>query len=148
MTTMTDRPATKTRILRAIPIALLALFLLGAGVPKLLSVDTPQGGGHADFERWGYPDGFRHVVGLAETAGALMLLLPKPRVLGATPRFWGAALLALDMTGAIATHLAHAEAHLAPLPLILLATSAGIALATRPAWLRRSTPKPTPRATG
>lgn len=113
--------------------ALLAVFFLGAGVPKILGLDTPGGANAADFERWGYPAWFRTIVGLGETAGALMLLLRRPGILGAAPRFWAAALLAVDMAGAAGTHALHGEAAMLGLPLVLLALLATLAWAERPA---------------
>lgn len=125
--------------------ALLALVFLGAGIPKLLGFDTPSGS-HADFERWGYPPIFRAFVGLGETAGALLLLVPGARVLGAPLRFWGALGLAADMLGAAATHVVHGEAAAAAVPLGALALCATLALLLRPARAPASASAPRPDA--
>lgn len=121
-------------------IVLLALFFLGAGVPKLLDVDTPNGGSKADFQRWGYPAEFRRVVGAGETLGAVLRLVGGVTLLGAPLRFWGALGLAADMAGALATNLVHGEGAPAALPLILLIVCAAVATTRRPAWLRRGAP--------
>lgn len=75
---------------------LLALaFLAMAG--KNLAGDEAMA---ADFQRWGYADGFRVAVALAQVLGALLL------VSAATAPF-GAALLVVILGGAIWTHLRH-----------------------------------------
>src|SRR5688572_25383890 len=49
------------------------------------------------FERWGYPDSFRILIGIVEAAGGLMLLVPRLTS-------YAALLLAAVMVGAIGTH--------------------------------------------
>ena len=67
----------------------------------------------ARFNRWGYPHDFYLVVGVAELAGAALLLIPK------LSKF-GAGLLSVIMVGAAGTHLLHHEPQVAT-TLILLA---------------------------
>jgi uncharacterized membrane protein YphA (DoxX/SURF4 family) len=76
----------------------LAAFFAMQGVVKLAG----SHGWVARFSRWGYPDRFYLVVGLAELAGAVILLIPR------LARF-GALLLIAVMAGAAATHLIHHE---------------------------------------
>jgi len=56
----------------------------------------------ARFQQWGYPDHFYLLVGVAELAGAIALLIPW------LVRF-GVALLMAIMVGAAATHVIHGE---------------------------------------
>jgi uncharacterized membrane protein YphA (DoxX/SURF4 family) len=56
----------------------------------------------ARFRAWGYPEGFYLVVGFIELVGAIALLIPKTRLVGA-------GLLVVVMVGATITHLRHAE---------------------------------------
>jgi putative oxidoreductase len=101
---------------------LTALLLVAAGLPKILG----QGGWVARFERWGYPAGFVLVIGVVEVVGALMLLIPRVAALGA-------AILAVVMLGATATHLLHGETPRIAVTLVLCAAFVAIA------WLRRPT---------
>lgn len=87
----------------------LALVFVASGVNKLA--------GHPDmialFDTVGLGQWFRYVTGIFEVAGAVMLVLPMSR-------FIGAGLLACVMVGAIATHLF--VLHNSPaLPVILFA---------------------------
>ncbi|MGY0155992.1 DoxX family protein [Edwardsiella tarda] len=93
------------RVLRAI----LAVIFLLSGVAKLMALPFEV----AAFERWGYAIGFMYVVGLAECAGAVGLLLPSVRRLAAGG-------LILLMLGALQTHLRHAEGGMAVLAALLL----------------------------
>jgi putative oxidoreductase len=77
---------------------LLALAFLATGIPKVLSVQETVD----NFHRWGYPDGFRIFIGVAETAGAIGLLLRPVAHLAAAG-------LILVMLGAAFTHVTHAE---------------------------------------
>ena len=88
---------------------LLALLFAVQGVIKLMSSPVWI----ARFARWGYPHNFYLVVGVAELAGAILLLIPR------LVRF-GALLLAVVMFGAAATHLLHHEPQIVT-TLILLA---------------------------
>jgi putative oxidoreductase len=72
---------------------LAALFLL-TGIPKLMGAE----GWLRHFARWGYPDWFRLVVGTAEVASAVLLLIPNFATLGACG-------VIVVMAGATYTHL-------------------------------------------
>jgi uncharacterized membrane protein YphA (DoxX/SURF4 family) len=89
---------------------LLAAFFLMAGGSKLASSPSSL----ANFTRWGFPGWFMYVVGVMETGGAIVLLIP---------RLAGLAALVLcgTMVGAALTHLLHGEMTAAPVPLVLLA---------------------------
>ena len=73
---------------------LLALAFLSAGGTKLVSSDEAA----PDFEEWGFPAWFATFTGVLEVAGAVLIVIP-------ATRFYGAALLACVMAGAIVTHL-------------------------------------------
>src|SRR5262249_35612323 len=64
------------------------------------------------FSRWGYPDGFYLAVGVAELAGAALLVVPKLAVAGAL-------LLSVVMVGAAGTHLRHHEPQVATTVVLL-----------------------------
>jgi putative oxidoreductase len=103
--------------------AMLAFVFLAAGIPKLLGVEA-----HIQhFARWGYPDWFRVVVGVVETASAVLLLIPRLA-------FVGAAGIVTIMAGATYTHVIRVpeEAGRAPLTLVLLALAAVVGYARRP----------------
>jgi putative oxidoreductase len=87
--------------------AALALMFLAAGAAKFGSPAWPR-----MFERWGYPDHFYLVVGAAEVAAGLALLVP---------RLASAASLALIviMIGAGATHAMHDETRRLPQILVM-----------------------------
>ena len=70
-----------------------------------------------DFARWGYPDWFRMVVGVAELFAFVLLLIPRFAA-------YGASIFAVVMTGAIFTHATHGEMGRLPFNLVLLALSA------------------------
>ncbi len=77
---------------------LLGLVFLAAGVTKLRG--APQ---HVeDFARWRYPAWFLPVTGAVEVLGALGMLVGTVVASLAVP---AAILLAVDMTGALITHL-------------------------------------------
>jgi uncharacterized membrane protein YphA (DoxX/SURF4 family) len=102
---------------------LLAFVFVMAGLPKLQGVP-----GHVRaFAHWGYPDWFRVVVGGAEVASAILLLVPRLA-------FFGALGIAVIMAGATYTHVVRvpAEAGRAPFTLTLLALAALVAYARRP----------------
>ena len=83
-----------------------------------------------DFHRWGYPDWFRIVVGIAELTAMALLLVP---------RFasYGASLFATVMLGAIFTHYTHNETSRLPFNLLLLALSLVILFTRLPAFLKK-----------
>ena len=83
-----------------------------------------------DFHRWGYPDGFRVAVGIAELVSAVLLLIP--RLAG-----YGASLFAVVMLGAIYTHATHNESSRLPFNFFLLALSLVIAFMRRPNFLKK-----------
>jgi uncharacterized membrane protein YphA (DoxX/SURF4 family) len=86
-----------------------------------------------DFQRWGYPDWFRIVVGCAELTASALLLLPRLAS-------YGASLFATVMLGAIFTHYTHNETSRLPFNLLLLALSLVIAFARLPAFLKKRIP--------
>jgi len=83
-----------------------------------------------DFHRWGYPDCFRIVVGIAELASTVLLLIPRVAS-------YGAGLFALVMLGAILTHATHGESSRLTFNFLLLGLSLIIGYARRPFFLRR-----------
>lgn len=99
---------------------LLALVCLRSGLMKV----TGNVFWIRDFHRWGYPDWFRIVVGIAELSSMALLLLPRFAA-------YGAAIFALVMLGAIATHATHHEATRLPFNFLLLALSGIIVFARR-----------------
>jgi uncharacterized membrane protein YphA (DoxX/SURF4 family) len=88
--------------------ALLALVFLGAGSAKLIGKPDMI----ALFAAVGVGQWFRYVTGILEVAGAVLILVPKTRSVGA-------ALLAVIMVCAIATNLFIVHAAITP-PLVLL----------------------------
>ncbi len=105
--------------------ALLAAMFLFAGGLKL--ADPAKAGGM--FQHYGYPPWFALVTGAMEVTGALLLLVP--------PVAWaGAVLVGIVAIGATATHLTHAEASHAPVPLVLLVIAAVVFYLRREGLLR------------
>ena len=88
-------------------IAVLALLFLFAALSKLTGAATPM------FEGWGYPAWFATLIGVAELAGAIGLLIPK------TTRCAIYGLTAV-MLGAIFTHISAGEGAQVLRPLIFL----------------------------
>jgi putative oxidoreductase len=82
-----------------------------------------------DFHRWGYPDWFRLVVGIAELISMALLLVPRLAS-------YGASLFAVVMLGAIFTHYTNNETGRLPFNLLLLTLSLLIVYARRPPFLR------------
>jgi|SRR3989344_6242472 len=80
----------KTKIIKYI----LVVAFLGFGLSKFLMPEMMK----EAFRVWGYPDWFRIVVGVGEIGAGLLLLLPK-----CTKIISG--LLALEMVGAMITHI-------------------------------------------
>jgi putative oxidoreductase len=121
---------TKTRVVKVAALWLVTLFLalvcLRSGWLKVA--------GSAfwvrDFQRWGYPDWFRPVVGVAELASTALLLVPPLAA-------YGAALFAAVMVGAIFTHATHNEFSRLPFNLTLLCLSLVVLVARRPDFTKR-----------
>lgn len=124
---------TKKRLIGTVAIwivtILLALVCLRSGLMKM----TPGMGGEQfwirDFARWGYPDWFRIVVGIAELVSFLLLLVPRVAAVGA-------GIFAAVMLGAIFTHATHNEFSRLPFNLVLLVFSAIVIYVRRPAFLK------------
>ncbi len=121
---------TKLRIVKEVVLWIIALLLALVCLRSGLLKVTGNIFWVRDFHRWGYPDGFRVVVGIAELASAVLLLIP---------RFasYGASLFALVMLGAIYTHATHNESSRLPFNLFLLALSLIIAFTRRPNFLKK-----------
>ena len=94
---------------------LLALVCLRSGVLKMPGVPGVEFW-IRDFARWGYPEWFRIVVGIAEIISFVLLLIP--RFAG-----FGALIFAVVMFGAIFTHATHGESSRLPFNLFLLTLS-------------------------
>lgn len=126
---MTKKGLIKTAAIWIVTV-LLALVCLRSGLTKM-----PGMGGEQfwirDFARWGYPDWFRIVVGIAELVSFLLLLVP--RVAGV-----GAGIFAVVMLGAIFTHATHNEFSRLPFNLLLLVFSVIVVYARKPAFLSSS----------
>lgn len=124
---------TKGRIAKEVVLWIIALFLalvcLRSGLMKMPNVPGVQFW-MRDFQRWGYPDWFRLVVGVAELISFALLLVP--RVAG-----YGASLFAVVMLGAILTHATHNETSRLPFNFLLLALSLIIVFARRPLFLQK-----------
>ena len=121
---------TKVRIAKEVVLWLVALFLalvcLRSGWLKVSgNIFWVR-----DFHRWGYPDWFRLVVGIAELISTALLLVPRLAS-------YGASLFALVMLGAIFTHYTNNETSRVPFNLLLLTLSLVIAFARRPSFLKR-----------
>ena len=121
---------TKGRIVREVVLWIIAVFLalicLRSGWLKV----TGNIFWVRDFHRWGYPDWFHIVVGIAELTSMVLLLVP---------RFasYGASLFVVVMLGAIYTHATHNESSRLPFNLFLLALSLIIAFTRRPNFLQK-----------
>jgi hypothetical protein len=83
----------------------------------------------ADWQRWGYSDGFRRATAVAQLVGAV-LLIPTPTC------FFGGALLTGVLLGAIATHLLHDPLPASASPLVFLLLVVGSSAWFRPDLLR------------
>ena len=123
---------TKGQIAKAIVLWIVAVFLalvcLRSGLMKM-----PGMSGEVfwirDFQRWGYPDWLRIVVGVAELISAALLLIP--RLAG-----YGAIIFGIVMLGAIFTHATHNESSRLPFNLLLLGLCLVIIYARRPGFLK------------
>ena len=121
---------TKVRIIKEVVVWLITLFLalicLRSGWLKVSgNVFWVR-----DFHRWGYPDWFRLVVGIAELASMALLVVPRLASYGAT-------LFALVMLGAIFTHYTNNETSRLPFNLLLLTLSLVIAFVRRTSFLKQ-----------
>ena len=99
---------------------LLACLFAFAGVLKFVSAEEAE-----QFAAWGYPDWFRVLIGAAEVAGGLGLLLPRTASLAAAG-------LGVVMVGAVWTHLGHGEIPKASVPFVILGLLAAVAYFRRP----------------
>ena len=120
---------TKVRIVKEVVLWIVTLFLalvcLRSGWLKV----TGNIFWVRDFHRWGYPDWFRLVVGIAELISMALLLVPRLAS-------YGASLFAVVMLGAIFTHYTNNETSRLPFNLLLLTLSLVIVFARRPSFLR------------
>ena len=121
---------TKGRIAKEVLLWIIALFLalvcLRSGWLKV----TANTFWVRDFQRWGYPNWFRIVVGIAELASMALLLIPRFAA-------YGASLFAAVMLGAVFTHYTNNETSRLPFNLLLLSLSLIIAFTRRPAFVRK-----------
>lgn len=86
------------RVLSKYDNVMLAVIFLLSGAAKLAGLDFEI----QAFQRWGYPIWFMYLVGVIEVSGAAVLMIKQLRALAAAG-------LSLFMTGAIVTHVLHAE---------------------------------------
>jgi len=121
---------TKGRIVKEMLLWFIALFLALVCLRSGLMKVTGNVFWVRDFHRWGYPDWFRIVIGIAELTSMALLLIP---------RFasYGASLFVVVMLGAIYTHATHNESSRLPFILFLLALSLIIAFTRRPNFLHK-----------
>ncbi len=95
------------------------LLFIAGGIPKLMQTEQMV----KSFEGWGYSSGFLLLIGLLETLGGAMLLVPKLA-------FWGGGILVVVMAGAVYTHLSTGiGSPTFAIVVLLLAAAAG--------WLRK-----------
>jgi uncharacterized membrane protein YphA (DoxX/SURF4 family) len=83
-----------TRVLAYVLGILVGLVFIIQGVMKF----DPQGFWTSAFERWGYPVWFRYTIGVLETAGGVLLFVPRFAT-------YAAGLLIVIMVGAFVTRL-------------------------------------------
>jgi putative oxidoreductase len=121
------------RILLILATLVVALVIGSAAVPKLMNAASQV----EAFARWGYPHWFVFVIGALETSGVLLLLVSLFVRRLALP---GALLLTVDMGGAMATRIVHADWQNVPLPCFLLALAILLGWAGRKSWYRPRTP--------
>jgi len=122
--TPADLPALVIWSTTAVRILLAAFFVFVA--VKNLAGDATMA---ADFERWGYPDGFRVFTACVQILGAAALLHP-------STTFAGALVLAGVMVGAIATHWLHDPPATIVSPPVFLVLIALVSFVHRPPFLR------------
>lgn len=104
---------------------LMGLSFLAAGAAKFAGVEQIV----QNFQRWGYPAWFRWLVGVAELAAGVAILIPRTR-------FYGAALAVGLMVGGLGTHLRAGEVAESVPALVLGVICAILAWSYRPAFLR------------
>ena len=121
---------TKGRIAKEIALWTVTLFLALVCLRSGLLKVTGNIFWVRDFHRWGYPDWFRIVVGIAELTSMALLLVPRFASCGAS-------LFATVMLGAIFTHYTHNETSRLPFNLLLLTLSLVIAFVRRPSFLKK-----------
>ncbi|HZM00016.1 MAG TPA: DoxX family protein [Planctomycetota bacterium] len=111
--------------------AVLVLRLLLAAFFAFLAVKNLAGdkGMAEDFRRWGYGDGFRITLAVAQLGGAVALFIP-------ALSFAGALGLAVVLVGALATHLRHDPPLQAAPALVCLLLLLPVLWAARPPLLR------------
>lgn len=128
---------TKREIARIVVCWILALwlaFVFGrAGIAKF----DPASGWSRSFERWGFPEWFRLLIGVAEVAAAALILLPRTSA-------YGAAIMVAVMIGATGNFAVRGTFHHIQVPIIAgLIAAAVLALRWRDRLpLSRSTPLP------
>ena len=122
---------TKLRVVKEVALWIITLFLAPVCLRSGLLKVTGNIFWVRDFHRWGYPDWFRMVIGIAELTSLALLLVP---------RFasFGASLFAAVMLGAMFTHYTHNETSRLPFNLLLLTLSLVIIFARRPPFLYRT----------
>jgi putative oxidoreductase len=114
-------PSSRSRLLTVwILSGLVALAFLAAGGSKLAGVAAMV----EEFDKVGLGQWFRYFTGLLEVMGAIGLLIPRYA-------FYGAALLAMVMAGAIVAHLTVLGSSPA-VPVVLLALTGIIAYLRKP----------------
>ena len=91
---------------------LLGAVFLYAGFSKMIGPGALRWGQR--LAHWGYPAGFRYVIGAIEVLAALGLWIPRVRR-------WAAMALITVMVGAMGTHLVHAEFQRLVPPFVLAA---------------------------
>ena len=131
-----DMPAGDPRIV-VLALTMGVVFLL-VGVAKLVNLQAVAD----QFAGWGYPTWFMYLIGGLEF-GAAFLLFNK------YTRRWGAALIALDMAGAMATHVRVGDLAMLVAPGLLFIAAATVfhlAPAPRRPWiLQRAQDRTQPR---
>jgi|GEM_PF-492180 len=118
--------------LRSAVATLLGCIFLGTGISKIIALDFVV----ETFQGWGYPGWFLYVVGVTEILAAVLVLIPSTRTLGA-------AIIGVDMLGAMGTHIMAREWLMLPLPLALFVLATLLVSALRP----RFEPRPAPPST-
>jgi uncharacterized membrane protein YphA (DoxX/SURF4 family) len=128
---MERNAVTKLQVLKEVALWIITLFLALVCLRSGLLKVTGNIFWVRDFHRWGYPDWFRMVIGIAELTSLALLLVP---------RFasYGASLFAAVMLGAMFTHYTHNETSRLPFNLLLLTLSLVIIFARRPFFLYRT----------
>lgn len=119
------QPGLLTLVLR---ILLAAFFVFMAG--KNLAGDEAMA---ADFQRWGYGDGFRLFTAGLQLLGGVLLLLP-------VTTFSACVVLGVVLIGALATHVRHDPLPSLAAPLVFMALLLPVALAYRPGQSSGSSP--------